>query len=74
MYYQGIRADVVAVDPPRKGCDERLLQTIVEMDPNEWCMFRVIADTGKGFEVFARAWDEGRRSTACGHVSVEGTR
>ncbi len=26
--YQG---DVVVVDPPRKGCDERLLETIVEM-------------------------------------------
>lgn len=27
------RADVVVVDPPRKGCDEKLLQTIVEMAP-----------------------------------------
>ncbi len=33
MYCQGIKADVVVVDPPRKGCDERLLQTIVEMEP-----------------------------------------
>ncbi len=33
MYHQGIRADVVVVDPPRKGCDERLLQTITEMAP-----------------------------------------
>lgn len=30
---QGIRADVVVVDPPRKGCDERLLKTIVDMEP-----------------------------------------
>lgn len=30
---QGIRADVVVVDPPRKGCDERLLKTIVDMAP-----------------------------------------
>ena len=29
----GVKADVVVVDPPRKGCDERLLQTIVEMSP-----------------------------------------
>jgi len=31
---QGLRADVVVVDPPRKGCDETLLKTIVEMKPN----------------------------------------
>lgn len=29
----GIKADVIVVDPPRKGCDEALLQTIVEMGP-----------------------------------------
>lgn len=30
---QGIRADVIVVDPPRKGCGEALLQTIIEMKP-----------------------------------------
>lgn len=30
---EGIQADVVVVDPPRKGCDERLLETIVRMEP-----------------------------------------
>lgn len=30
---QGISADVIVVDPPRKGCDETLLQTIIEMKP-----------------------------------------
>ena len=30
---QGIRADVVVVDPPRKGCDEVLLKTILDMSP-----------------------------------------
>lgn len=30
---QGIRPDVIVVDPPRKGCDEALLQTILEMKP-----------------------------------------
>lgn len=30
---QGIVADVVVVDPPRKGCDEALLDTIVAMQP-----------------------------------------
>jgi len=33
MYANGIKADVVVVDPPRKGCDERLLKTLVEMQP-----------------------------------------
>lgn len=30
---QGIIPDVLVVDPPRKGCDEALLQTILEMKP-----------------------------------------
>ncbi|MBE7897593.1 23S rRNA (uracil(1939)-C(5))-methyltransferase RlmD [Paenibacillus polymyxa] len=30
---QGITADVIVVDPPRKGCDPRLLHTILEMKP-----------------------------------------
>jgi len=33
LYEEGIRADVVVVDPPRKGCDEVLLNTLVEMQP-----------------------------------------
>jgi 23S rRNA (uracil1939-C5)-methyltransferase len=28
-----LRADVVTLDPPRKGCEERLLQTVIEMQP-----------------------------------------
>lgn len=27
------RADVIVVDPPRKGCDEKCLETIVKMEP-----------------------------------------
>lgn len=35
MYQEkNLRADVVVVDPPRKGCDEILLQTISEMQPD----------------------------------------
>lgn len=30
---QGITADVIVVDPPRKGCDPCLLDTILEMKP-----------------------------------------
>ena len=29
------RADVIVVDPPRKGCDEALLDTIVKMQPEK---------------------------------------
>lgn len=29
----GIHAEVVVVDPPRKGCDEKLLNTIIDMGP-----------------------------------------
>ncbi|MET3291817.1 UNVERIFIED_CONTAM: 23S rRNA (uracil1939-C5)-methyltransferase [Brevibacillus sp. OAP136] len=30
---EGIAADVIVVDPPRKGCDEALLETILAMEP-----------------------------------------
>lgn len=33
MYKKGIKADVIVVDPPRKGCDERLLDVIAQMAP-----------------------------------------
>lgn len=33
LYEEGIHADVVVVDPPRKGCDEVLLNTLVKMQP-----------------------------------------
>lgn len=34
-YEAGNKADVLVVDPPRKGCDEALLQTILEMKPKK---------------------------------------
>ena len=30
---ENARADVIVVDPPRKGCDPALLETIVKMAP-----------------------------------------
>ncbi|MEJ7148983.1 23S rRNA (uracil(1939)-C(5))-methyltransferase RlmD [Staphylococcus warneri] len=30
---EGIRPDVVMIDPPRKGCDETFLETILELNP-----------------------------------------
>ena len=34
-YKQGITADTLVVDPPRKGCDENLLKTIAAMKPKK---------------------------------------
>ena len=34
-YENGVVADVLVVDPPRKGCDEKLLQTIINMKPKK---------------------------------------
>ena len=33
LYKKGASADVVVVDPPRKGCDETLLNTLLDMQP-----------------------------------------
>lgn len=33
MYKKGVKADVIVVDPPRKGCDEKLLDVIAKMEP-----------------------------------------
>ena len=30
---EGVSADVIVVDPPRKGCDEALLETMLKMNP-----------------------------------------
>lgn len=35
MYKEGKKANVVVVDPPRKGCDEKVLDTIVSMKPEK---------------------------------------
>lgn len=32
---EGIQADIVVVDPPRKGCDEKLLETILQIAPKK---------------------------------------
>ncbi|MBM7654261.1 23S rRNA (uracil(1939)-C(5))-methyltransferase RlmD [Neobacillus cucumis] len=34
-YKDGNAADVLVVDPPRKGCDEALLRTIIDMKPKK---------------------------------------
>jgi len=35
LYKQNIIADVVILDPPRKGCEKQVLDTIIEMSPNK---------------------------------------
>ena len=30
---EAVRADVIVVDPPRKGCDDRCLETMLAMQP-----------------------------------------
>lgn len=35
LYSQGKTADIVVVDPPRKGCDQQVLDTIIEMSPKK---------------------------------------
>jgi len=33
LYKEGVRPDVVVIDPPRKGCEESVLKTIADMNP-----------------------------------------
>ncbi|MDK2901953.1 MAG: rRNA (uracil1939-C5)-methyltransferase, partial [Thermosediminibacterales bacterium] len=33
LHKKGIKADVIVLDPPRKGCDTALLSTVIEMRP-----------------------------------------
>ncbi|MGD9568816.1 MAG: 23S rRNA (uracil(1939)-C(5))-methyltransferase RlmD [Sedimentibacter sp.] len=35
LYKQGIKGDVVIVDPPRKGCEKEVIDTIISMTPEK---------------------------------------
>jgi len=35
LFKKGIKADIVIIDPPRKGCEESVLNTIKEMNPKK---------------------------------------
>lgn len=34
-YAEGLVADTIVVDPPRKGCDQALLETLIKMSPSK---------------------------------------
>ena len=59
-------ADVVTLDPPRKGCDERLLDTVVKMAPSR--IVYVSCDPGtlaRDVKVLADRGYEVKRVRAC---------
>lgn len=35
LYKQNIKADIVIVDPPRKGCEKEVIDTIISMEPKK---------------------------------------
>lgn len=35
LYKKGLQADIIVLDPPRKGCDEKLLNTILQIAPKK---------------------------------------
>jgi 23S rRNA (uracil1939-C5)-methyltransferase len=35
LYNKGIKADIVILDPPRKGCEESVLKTLKDMNPRK---------------------------------------
>lgn len=35
LYNQGIKADVIILDPPRKGCERAVIDTIIDMSPKK---------------------------------------
>ena len=34
LYEEGIRPDIVILDPPRKGCSREVVETVVKMNPD----------------------------------------
>ena len=61
-----LRADVVTIDPPRKGCDEKLLETVVKMAPSR--IVYVSCDPGtlaRDVKVLVERGYEVKRVRAC---------
>jgi len=58
----GVRPDVIVVDPPRKGCDERLLDTILQLRPERVVYVSCNAST---LARDLRVLEDGGYSTVC---------
>ena len=55
MRRNGVSADVIVVDPPRKGCDEALLETMLKMNPEQDCICELrFCYPGQGLEAAVR--------------------
>ena len=74
------QVDVVIVDPPRKGCDERLLETIIEMKPEKMVYvscdpatlardIKRLTEKGMKLEKFS-VYDQFSRSMHCETVAL----
>lgn len=57
LYNEGYKADVVVVDPPRKGCDEMVLQTIANMSPDRIVYVSCKPSTWQEISEFLRILD-----------------
>lgn len=73
----GEKADVIVVDPPRKGCDERCLETIVKMEPERVVYVSCDSATlGRDLRYLCERGYELRRGRGCdmfghsGHVET----
>lgn len=74
---EGIYADVIVVDPPRKGCDEKCLETIVKMSPKRVVYVSCDSATlARDLKYLCESGYEVRRVRACdmfpmtGHVET----
>ena len=62
-------ADVIVVDPPRKGCDEKLLETIVKMAPDRVVYVSCDSATlARDLKILCENGYELKRARDCGSV------
>jgi len=55
LYDKEIKADVVIIDPPRKGCDRRLIDTIIKMNVNKIVYISCESSTlARDLEIFCK--------------------
>ncbi len=62
---EGLRPDVVSVDPPRKGlCPLEVIESVAAMGPARWCTFPAIPLRWDGTKRFAQLGVSGRPGPA----------